>query len=90
MSSAVQIGDMDRRNSQRFTCALLQTIAMAAGHWRRPAWGPWQGGTVTASATLSPGRPLLLATVAWADGDSTRVNVFNLERQPGTVPVQGR
>jgi hypothetical protein len=28
--------------------------------------------------------------VVWADGESTRVNVANLERQPGTVPLQGR
>lgn len=47
-------------------------------------------GTVTALDPLSPDSPLLLATVVWADGDSTRVNVANLERQPGSVPLQSR
>jgi hypothetical protein len=32
---------------------------------------------------LSPGSSLLLATVNWADGVTTQVNVANLERQPG-------
>jgi hypothetical protein len=36
-------------------------------------------GTVTAIALLRPGNYLLLPTVAWADGDSTRVSVTNLE-----------
>jgi hypothetical protein len=45
---------------------------------------------VTAIEPLSPSSPLLLATVVWADGDSTRVNVANLERQPGSVALQGR
>ncbi|MEY4809661.1 MAG: hypothetical protein RLZZ206_4050 [Cyanobacteriota bacterium] len=34
-------------------------------------------------APLSPGSSLLLATVSWADGVTTQVNVANLERQPG-------
>jgi hypothetical protein len=32
---------------------------------------------------LSSGSPLLLATVRWADGHTSEVNVANLERQPG-------
>jgi pyridoxine/pyridoxamine 5'-phosphate oxidase len=46
-----------------------------------------------ANAAKLLGRPIphcWLATVVWADGDSTRVNVGNLERQPGTVPLQER
>jgi hypothetical protein len=45
---------------------------------------------VTAIEPLSPSSPLLLATVVWADGDSTRVNVASLERQPGSLPLRER
>jgi hypothetical protein len=45
---------------------------------------------VTAIEPLSSGSALVLATVVWADGESTRVNVANLERQPSSVPLQGR
>jgi len=38
---------------------------------------------LAAAAPLSPGSPLLLATVRWADGHTSEVNVANLERQPG-------
>ncbi len=90
MSSALQIGDTDRRNSQRFTRAFLQSTAMGSGPPAPTSLGPFARGTVTAIEPLSPSSPLLLATVVWADGDSTRVNVANLERQPGNVPLQGR
>ena len=85
MSSALQIGD-----TVRFTRAFLQSTAMGSGPPAPTSLGPFARGTVTAIAPLSPGSTLLLATVAWADGNSTRVNVANLERQPGTLPLQGR
>ncbi|MCS5700076.1 hypothetical protein NZK32_13615 [Cyanobium sp. FGCU-52] len=45
---------------------------------------------MTAIEPLSPSSPLLLASVVWADGETTRVNVADLERQPSSVPMQGR
>jgi hypothetical protein len=44
-------------------------------------------GTVSAIATISPGSSLVLASVAWADGESSQVNVANLELQPGNPPL---
>ena len=89
MSSALQIGDTDRRNSQRFTTrGFLQSTAMGSGPPAPTSLGPFARGTVTAIEPLSPSSHLLLATVVWADGVSTRVNVANLERQPGSVPPQ--
>jgi len=85
VSSALQIGD-----TVRFTRAFLQSTAMGSGPPAPTSLGPFARGTVTAIEPLSPSSHLLLATVVWADGDSTRVNVANLERQPGTVPLQGR
>lgn len=75
---------------QRFTRRFLQSIAMGSRPPAPTSLGPFARGTVTALAPLSPGSPPLLATLAWADGDSTRVNVANLKRQPGPVPLQGR
>ncbi len=85
MSSALQVGD-----TVRFTQAFLQSIAKGSGPPAPTSLGPFARGTVTAIEPLSPSSPLLLATVALADGDSSRVNVANLERQPGTLPLQGR
>jgi hypothetical protein len=85
VSSALQIVD-----TVRFKRGFLQSTAMGSGPPAPTSLGPCARGTVTAIAPLSPSSPLLLATVAWADGDSTRVNVANLERQPDTVPLQGR
>ncbi len=85
MSSKLQIGD-----TVRFTRAFLQSTAMGSGPPAPTSLGPFARGTVTTIEPLSPSSPPLLATVAWADGDSTRVNVANLERQPGSAPLQGR
>ncbi|NQW39420.1 MAG: hypothetical protein HQ469_09625 [Cyanobacteria bacterium] len=49
---------------------------------------PWFArGTVTAIAPITPRSPLVLATVQWADGETTQVNVVNLELQPGNPPL---
>lgn len=85
MSSALQIGD-----TVRFTRAFLQSTAMGSGPPAPTSLGPFARGTVTAIEPLSPSSALVLATVVWADGDSTQVNVANLERQPGSLPLQGR
>jgi hypothetical protein len=85
VSSALQVGD-----TVRFTRAFLQSIAMGSGPPAPTSLGPFARGTVSAIAPLSPSSPLLLATVSWADGDSTQVNVANLERQPGSVPLEAR
>jgi hypothetical protein len=49
--------------------------------------GPFARGTVTAIAPISPGSSLVLASVAWADGESSEVNVANLELQPDNLPL---
>ena len=85
MSSALQVGD-----TVRFSRAFLQSMAMGSGPPAPTSLGPFARGTVTAIAPLSPSSPLLLATVVWADGDSTQVNVANIERQPGSVPLEAR
>jgi hypothetical protein len=85
VSSALQVGD-----TVRFTRAFLQSTAMGSGPPAPTSLGPFARGTVTAIEPLSPGSALVLATVVWADGESTRVNVANLERQPSSVPLQGR
>ena len=41
-----------------------------------------------AIAPISPYSTLLLATVAWAHGESGQVNVANLELQPGNPPLE--
>ena len=63
MSAALQNGDTDRRNSQRFSKSFLQSLAMLSGQAAPTSVGPFACGTVTAIAPLSPGSPLLLATV---------------------------
>jgi hypothetical protein len=102
VSSALQIGVTDRRNSQRFTRAFMQTSAMGSGPPAPTSLGPFARGTVTAVAPPPPPPPprgappgggvgaLLLPTMVWADGDSTRVNVASLERQPGSLPLRER
>ena len=85
MSSALQVGD-----TVRFSRAFLQSMAMGSGPPAPTSLGPFARGTVTAIAPLSPSSPLLLATVVWADGDSTQVNVANLEVQPGNPPLTPR
>jgi hypothetical protein len=52
-----------------------------------PYVGPFARGTVTAISPISSGSSLVLATVAWADGESSQVNVANLELQPGNPPL---
>ncbi len=81
MSAALQNGD-----TVRFTRAFLQSLAMLSGPAAPTSVGPFARGTVTASAPLSPRSRLLLATVVWADGETSQVNVANLERQPGNQP----
>ena len=83
MSAALQNGDTDCRNSQRFSRSFLQSLAMLSGPAAPTSVGPFARGTLTAIAPLSPGSSLLLASVSWADGVTTQVNVANHERQPG-------
>ena len=45
--------------------------------------------TVTAIEPISPGSSLVLALVAWADCESSQVNVVNLVLQPGNLPLSG-
>jgi len=63
---------------------------MGSGPAAPTSLGTFAMRTVTAIAPLSPSSPLLLATVARADGDSTRGHVANLKQQPGPVPLQAR
>ena len=51
----------------------------SSGHF---AWG-----TVTAIAPIIPNSSMVVATVSWADGVTTQVNVANLERLPGNPAV---
>ena len=44
---------------------------------------------MTAIAPLTPRSSLVLATVLWADDETTQVNVVNLEQQPGNPPLPG-
>jgi hypothetical protein len=87
VNAALQNGDTDCRNSQRFSRSFLQSLAMLSGPAAPTSVAPFACGTVTAIAPLSPGSSLLLATVSWADGVTTQVNVANLERQPGNPTV---
>ena len=41
-----------------------------------------------AIAPISPGSSQVLASVAWADGESSEVNVVNLELQPGNPTLK--
>ncbi len=83
VSAALQNGDTHCRNSQRFSRSFLQSLAMLSGPAAPTSVGPFARGIVSAIAPLSPGSPLLLVTVRWADGHISQVNVANLERQPG-------
>jgi len=69
------------------TQSVLQTTAMVTGPAAPTSVGPFARGTVTAISPISPGSSLVLATVAWADGESSQVNMANLELQPGNPPL---
>jgi hypothetical protein len=45
---------------------------------------------VTAIGPIIPNSPMVVATVSWADGATTQVNVTNLEVQPGNPPLTPR
>lgn len=81
VSAALQNGD-----TVRFTRAFLQSLAMLSGPAAPTSVGPFARGTVTAIGPLSPDSTLRLATVSWADGETSQVNVANLECQPGNHP----
>jgi len=85
VSAALQNGD-----TVRFSRSFLQSLAMLSGPAAPTSVGPFARGTVTAIAPLSPGSPLLLATVRWADGYTSEVNVANLERQSGNQAPEAR
>ena len=51
---------------------------------------PFARGTVTAIAPIIPNSSMVLATVSWADGITSQVNVTNLEIQPGNPPLTPR
>ena len=76
MPSHLQIGD-----TVRFTRAFLQSLVMLTGPQAPTSLGPFARGTVTAIAPITPSSSLVLATVRWADGVSSQVNVLNLEQQ---------
>ena len=78
----LQIGD-----TVRLSRAFLQSSAMVTGPAAPTSVGPFARGTVTAISPISPGSSLVLATVAWADGESSQVNMANLELQPGNPPL---
>ena len=82
MATPLQIGD-----NVRLSRAFLQSTAMFTGPAAPTSVGPFARGTVTAIETISPGTSLVLASVAWADGESSQVNVVNLELQPGNPPL---
>jgi len=77
MPSHLQIGD-----TVRLTRAFLQSLVMLTGPQAPTSLGPFARGTVTAIAPITPSSSLMLATVLWADGVISQVNVLNLERQP--------
>ena len=83
--SALQIGD-----SVRFSRAFLQSMAMVSGPDAPTSSGSFARGTVTAIAPITPNSPMAVATVSWADGVTTQVNVSNLEVQPGNPPLTPR
>ena len=85
MSAPLQIGD-----TVRFSRAFLQSIAMVSGPAAPTSIGPFARGTVTAIGPITPNSPMVLATVSWADGVTTQVNVANLELQPGNPPLTPR
>jgi hypothetical protein len=72
----------------RFNKAFLQSLALVSGPDAPTSLGPFtRRGTKTAIAPLTPRSSLGLATVHWADGEITQVNVVNLEQQPGNPPL---
>jgi len=82
VNAALQNGD-----TVRFSRSFLQSLAMLSGLAAPTSVGPFACGTLTVIAPLSPGSSLLLATVSWADGVTTQVNVAKLERLPGNPAV---
>ena len=72
----------------RFSKAFLQSMAMVSGPSAPTSSGPFARGTVSAIAPITPRSSLVLATVHWADGETTQVNVENLELQPGNPPLR--
>jgi hypothetical protein len=82
VATPLQIGDI-----VRLSRAFLQSTAMVTGPAAPTSVGPFARGTVTAIAPISPGSSLVLATVACSDGESSQVNVVNLELQPGNPPL---
>ena len=85
VSAPLQIGD-----TVRFTRAFLQSMAMVSGPEAPTSSGPFARGTVTAIGPIIPSSPVVVATVSWADGVTTQVNVTNLEIQPGNPPLTPR
>lgn len=79
----LQIGD-----TVRFSKAFLQSMAMVSGPSAPTSSGPFARGTVTAIAPITPRSSLVLATVHWANGETSQVNVENLELQPGNPPLR--
>ena len=84
MATPLQIGD-----TVRLSRAFLQSTAMITGPAAPTSVGPFARGTVTAIAPISTSSSLVLANVAWADGQSSQVNVVNLELQPGNLHLSG-
>ena len=85
VSAPLQIGD-----TVRFSRAFLQSMAMVSGPDAPTSSGPFARGTVTAIGPIIPNSPMVVATVSWADGVTTQVNVTNLELQPGNPPLTPR
>ncbi|MCP9858122.1 MULTISPECIES: hypothetical protein [unclassified Cyanobium] len=85
MSAPLQIGD-----TVRFTRAFLQSMAMVSGPEAPTSSGPFARGTVSAIGPITPSSPVVVATVSWADGVTTQVNLTNLEIQPGNPPLTPR
>ena len=74
----------------RFSRSFLQSLAMLSGPAAPTSVGPFARGTVTAIGPIIPNSPMVVATVSWADGVTTQVNVTNLEIQPGNPPLTPR
>ena len=84
MTQPLQIGV-----TVRFTRSFLQSIAMVTGPAAPTSLGPFARGKVTAIAPISPCSSLVLATVAWADGEQSQVNLLNLESLPNNPASTG-
>ena len=85
MSAPLQIGD-----TVRFTRTFLQSMAMVSGPDAPTSSGPFARGTVTAIRPIIPNSPMVVATVSWANGVTSQVNVANLEIQLGNPPLTPR